>query len=278
MMIERDSEPSVVRQCKLLDLNRSSVYRQRKDKPPREIDQELMQQIDKIHLAIPFYGSRRIRNELRDLGYKINRKAVQRLMRKMRIRAVYPRPRTTVPNKAHRIYPYLLRDIEVTRPNQAWCTDITYIPMAQGFLYLVVIMDWYSRKALSWRLSNSMEADFCVEALQEALDRYGPPEIFNTDQGSQFTSDDFTKALKDTEVKISMDGKGRWIDNVFIERLWRSLKYEEVYLKAYESPSDARSNIGNWLEFYNERRRHQGLGDLTPDEMYGDQPRLDQVA
>jgi len=278
MMVEQEGELSVVRQCEILELNRSSVYRRRLEKPPREREQELMEQIDRIHLRYPFLGSRRIRNELRDLGYKINRKAVQRLMREMGVHAVYPRPRTTVPNQEHRIYPYLLRNVEVTRPNQVWCADITYIPMARGFLYLVVIMDWYSRKALSWRLSNSMEADFCVEALEEALNRFGPPEIFNTDQGSQFTSEAFTSVLKEADVKISMDGKGRWIDNVFIERLWRSLKYEEVYLKAYESPSDARSNIGNWLRFYNERRRHQGIGELTPDEMYGDQPRLNKVA
>ncbi len=278
MMVEHEDELSVVRQCELLDLNRSSIYRQRKEKPPSDRDQELMKQIDRIWMKWPFYGSRRIRNELRDLGYKINRKPVQRLMRMMGIQAVYTKPRTTVPNKEHRIYPYLLRDVEVIRPNQVWCADITYIPMARGFLYLVVIMDWHSRKALSWRLSNGMEADFCVEALEEALERYGTPEIFNTDQGSQFTSDAFTRPLKDAGVQISMDGKGRWIDNVFIERLWRSLKYEEVYLKAYESPSDARSNIENWLEFYNTRRRHQGLGDLTPDEVYGDQPRLNQAA
>jgi putative transposase len=233
---------------------------------------QVMRQIDEIHMRIPQYGSRKIRLELKDLGYVINRKRVRRLMLEMGCQAVYTKPKTTQRNEEHRVYPYLLRGMAITRPNQVWCADITYIPMKKGFLYLVAIMDWYSRKVLSWRVSNSMDTSFCVDALQEAFARYGEPEIFNTDQGSQFTSEDFTKQFKGRLTKISMDGKGRWMDNVFIERLWRSLKYEEVYLKAYETARDARSGISEWFQFYNQKRYHQGLNDMRPDDVYHHNP------
>ncbi len=237
-----------------------------------------MRLIDEIHLKRPFLGSRRIRDERIDQGHQVNRKKVRRLMPKMGIRAVYPRPSTRRPSKEHRITPYLLRNISIRRPNQVWATDITYLPMARGFLYLVAIMDGSSRKVLSFRISNTMESDFCVEALQEALSRYGKPEIFNTDQGAQFTRDDFTGALKTTGISISMDGKGRWMDNVFVERLWRSLKYEEVYLKAYENVREAKAGIGTYFEYYNKARRHQGLDRKTPDEAYFDHPDLSKAA
>ena len=224
--------------------------------------------IDEIHLQYPFMGSRRIRTELAKKKRYVNRKRIVRIMRQMGIGAIYPKPKTTLANKAHKVYPYLLHDIEVTYPNQAWAIDITYIPMTKGFLYLVAIIDWYSRKVLSWRLSNTMDTHFCIDALEEAIQRYGAPNIFNSEQGSQFTSTEFTQKLLENNIQISMDGKGRWIDNVFIERLWRSLKYEEVYLKAYNTPREAELEIGNYLVFYNEARNHQGLNELTPDEVY----------
>ena len=229
---------------------------------------EIRRLIDEISLKHPFMGSRRIRTELAKEGKIVNRKRITRLMREMNIRALYPKPKTTRPNKDHKIYPYLLRNMEVTYTNQVWATDITYIPMNKGFLYLVAIIDWFSRKVLSWRLSNTMDVRFCLEALDEAFTRHGKPEIFNSDQGSQFTSNEFTKKLTDNGIKISMDGKGRWIDNVVIERLWRSLKYEEVYLKAYTSPQEAELEIGNYIVFYNEERNHQGLNNYTPDDVY----------
>ena len=194
-------------------------------------------------------------------------------MRKIGIQALYPKKKTSLPGFGHQIYPYLLKDLTIDRPNQVWATDITYIPMAKGFLYCIAIIDWYSRKVLAWRLSNTMDTGFCLEALEEALETYGKPDIFNTDQGAQFTSEAFTDKLKEQSIKISMDGKGRWVDNVMIERLWRSLKYEEVYLKAYETPRQAEREIGNYFQFYNTRRRHQALGDLTPDEVYLNLPR-----
>ena len=229
---------------------------------------KLMRLIDEIHLKRPFYGSRRIRDDLQDLGHPVNRKRVQRLMRKMGILALFPKANTSRPGKGHQIYPYLLKGLSVDRPNQVWATDISYIPMARGFVYVVAIMDWYSRKVLAWRVSNTMDADFCVEALEEAIRRYGAPDIFNTDQGAQFTSDAFTGVLKDADIRISMDGKGRWVDNVFVERLWRSLKYEEVYLKAYDTVAEARLGIGNYFRFYNRERRHQSLDRQTPDQVY----------
>jgi len=265
-MVDRKHTLPVVRQCALLSLSRSTVYYQGKPEASEE-DLKLMRRIDEMHLKRPFYGSRRLADWLRDLGYEVNPKRLQRLMRKMGITAIYPKKNTSQPGQGHKIYPYLLRGLEINRPGQVYCTDITYIPMAKGFVYLVAVMDWYSRKVLSWRVSNTMGSDFCVDALEEAIRCYGAPEIFNTDQGAQFTSEAFTSVLKSANVKISMDGKGRWVDNVFIERLWRSVKYEEVYLKAYESMAQAKSGIGEYLKFYNAERKHQTLG-MTPDQMY----------
>lgn len=268
----------VTHQCQLLSISRSSAYYQAK--APNDKELSLMQQIDALHLRYPFYGARRLRDALLDEhGLIVNRKHVRRLMVLMNIRAVYPGNKgTSKPNKAHRIYPYLLREIEINHSNQVWCTDITYLPMAKGFAYLVAIMDWHSRKVLSWRVSNVMDTDFCIEALNEAIDRYGPPEIFNTDQGSQFTSNAFTDVLKQHTIRISMDGKGRWIDNVFIERLWRSVKYEEVYLHAYESLTLAREGLKEYFLFYNSKRKHQTL-KAKPDEVYyAHLPMLKEVA
>jgi putative transposase len=229
---------------------------------------ELRKIIDEIHLEHPYMGSRRIRTELVKLGKDVNRKRVIRLMVAMGIGAVYPKQRTTIADKSHKIYPYLLRDLDIVYANQVWAIDITYIPMKKGFLYLVAIIDWYSRKILSSRLSNTMDTQFCLDALDEALQRHGKPEIFNSDQGSQFTSNEFTAKLKANDIRISMDGKGCWVDNVMIERFWRSLKYEEVYLKAYETPKEAELEISNYIVFYNEERYHQSLNDLTPDQVY----------
>jgi len=265
-MIDRDHQLPVTRQCQLLDLSRSSYYYQTNEVSADEL--KLMRKIDEIHLRLPFYGSRRIKDELEDNGVIVNRKKVQRLMRVMGIMAIYPKKNTSRPGKGHKIYPYLLRNLTIDKPNQVWATDLTYIPMAKGFAYVVAIMDWHSRKVLSWRISNSMDRESCVEALEEAIALYGKPDIFNSDQGSQFTSDDFTKVLKDNNIQISMDGKGRWVDNVFIERLWRSLKYEDIYLKAYESIPEARLGINKYFRFYNEERRHQSLDRQTPDQVF----------
>ena len=254
------------RQAQLLELSRSSLYYE--PVPVSERDLKLMRLIDEIHLKYPDYGSRRIQDELEDMGHGVGRDHIRTLMRKMGIEAVYQKPRLSKPHPAHKIYPYLLRNKQITRANHVWAADITYLPMARGFCYLVAIMDWASRRVLSWRLSNTLDVSFCLEALEEALDRYGAPEIFNSDQGSQFTSEAFTNVLISHNVKISMDGKGRWIDNVFIERLWRSVKYEEVYLKAYGSITEARQELGNYFERYNLRRRHQGIGRRTPDSVY----------
>ncbi len=274
-MVSKEHVLPVTRQCKLLSLNRSTYYYQAK--PVTETDLKLMRCIDAMHLKRPFYGSRRIRDWLWEEGHDINRKKVQRLMREMGIMALYPKKGTSRPGKGHKVYPYLLRGLEINRPNQVWATDITYIPMAKGFVYLVVVMDWYSRKALSWRLSNTMGSDFCVDALEEAIRRYGAPEIFNTDQGAQFTSDAFTGVLKEHGIRISMDGKGRWVDNVFVERLWRSVKYEEVYLHAYESIIEARNRINWYLGFYNAERKHQTLR-MTPDQAYSEEITLQEAA
>ncbi len=267
-MITRMDPLPVTRQCRLLSLNRSTVYYQAAPVSAEEL--ELMRRIDEMHLLRPFYGSRRLRDWLQDEGHGVNRKRVQRLMRQMGIMALYPKANTSRPGKGHKIYPYRLKGLVIDRPNQVWATDITYIPMARGFVYLVAIMDWYSRKVLAWRLSNTLDSDFCVEALEEALATHGTPAIFNTDQGCQFTSEAFTGVLQEAGITISMDGKGRWVDNVFIERLWRSLKYEEVYLKAYESVSEARRSIGEYFCFYNAERRHQSLNRRTPNQLYGD--------
>ena len=237
-----------------------------------------MARIDQIHLQRPFLGSRRISDELRADGLIVGRKRVQRLMRTMGITAIYPKKRTSTPNAAHKVYPYLLRGLTIDHPGQVWCADLTYIPMAHGFLYLVAVMDWHSRKVLSWNLSNTMDDTFCVQALREALDSFGAPEIFNTDQGAQFTSTAFTSVLEEAGIQISMDGKGRWMDNVFIERLWRSVKYEEVYLHAYENGSQARTRLTGYFEYYNARRHHQGLAGATPNQVYSNHQPLPQAA
>ena len=255
----------MVRQCTLLDISRSGLYYQ--PKGISEEDLTLMKLIDRQYLATPFYGARKIAAWLKSQNYGVNRKRVRRLMRVMGLKALYRRPRTSKPAPGHKIYPYLLGGIKITRPNQVWAADITYIPMARGFLYLVAIIDWYSRYVLSWRLSNTLDADFCVEALEEALKK-GRPEIFNTDQGAQFTGEAFTGLLKQHGVKISMDGKGSYNDNLFVERLWRSVKYEEVYLKAYQDGRDARIGLGNYFRFYNTERPHQALGYRTPAKVY----------
>ena len=256
---------SIARQCALLGVARSSLYYR-----PREASDEnlaLMQAMDRHYLETPFYGSRRMKVWLVREGRRVSRKRVQRLMRIMGLRAIYRSPRTSRPAPEHRVYPYLLEKIRVTRPNQAWAADITYLPVARGFLYLVAVMDWHSRYVVAWRLSNSLEADFCVAALKEALGQ-GQPEVFNTDQGSQFTSLEFTQALQEHGVKISMDGKGRYADNIFVERLWRTVKYEEVYLKAYANASEARRELGAYFPFYNDQRPHQALGYRTPAEVF----------
>src|ERR1700721_929197 len=262
-MVERPSESlSVRRQCALRNLARSGVYR--RGPVTGADDLALMRRIDELHLKWPFYGSRRIVFELNQAGHGINRKRVQRLMRVMGIEALVPRPGTSKAAPGHKIYPYLLRGVSITEPNHVWASDITYIPMALGFLYLVAIIDWASRAVLAWRLSNTMDTAFCLEALQEALASFGTPEIFNTDQGAQFPSAAFTGQLQAAGIRISMDGRGRWMDNVFIERVWRSLKYEEVHLKAYAGGREARTGIGEWMIFYNTRRFHQSLGYKMP--------------
>jgi putative transposase len=258
---------SIVRQCALLSLSRSGLYYERKGESCLNL--ELMREMDKAFTQWPFFGVRQMCRYLISLGYNTGRKRVHRLMRLMGLMAIYQKPRTSVPHPENKRYPYLLREMTIKNSNQVWCADITYIPMRKGFLYLVAIMDWYSRKVLSWRLSNSMDTDFCLLALEEALAKYGTPGIFNTDQGSQFTSSAFTNALRDQGISISMDGRGRWLDNVFIERLWRSLKYEEVYLHAYENGTQARAGIGKWIAFYNQTRPHSSLAGVTPDLCYG---------
>jgi putative transposase len=257
---------SIVHQCELVAISRSTFYYEGKGET--SLNLELMRLIDEEFLDSPYYGSRQMTRHLRRQGYRIGRKRIRRLMRKMGLTPIYQKPRTSEPHPEHRIYPYLLRDVPIDRPDHVWCADVTYIPMRRGFLYLVAIMDWASRRVLAWRLSNSMDTSFCVEALEEALRRFGPPQIFNTDQGSQFTSKDFTDVLKDAGVKISMDGKGRWMDNIFIERLWRTLKYECIYLHAFETGSETRRGISRWVDKYNNHRPHSSLGGLTPDEAY----------
>ena len=267
-MIQMDSTLPVTTKCQLLELSRSTAYYKTVDKTVDLEELAIKRIIDELHMKHPFMGARSFRDQLRSQGYKINRKRVKRFMDEMGIASTAPQPNTSRPGKNHKIYPYLLKGLRIDHPNQVWATDITYIPMARGFLYLVAIMDWYSRKVLSWRLSISMDTVFCLEALNEAIQTYGAPEIFNTDQGAQFTSEEFTGALKSSNIRISMDGKGRWTDNVFIERLWRSLKYEEVYLKAYETVAEARSGIKEWIRFYNHERTHQSLGRRTPEQVY----------
>jgi len=250
----------------VVGIARSTVYYL--PRPVPAADLELMRQIDKLHLEFPFAGARMLRRLLAANGSKVGRRHVKTLMQKMGIEALYRHPRTTKPEPGHKVYPYLLRGLPITRPNQVWAMDITYVPMAKGFVYLAVVLDWFSRRVLSWRVSITMEASFCIETLQEALARHGKPEIFNTDQGSQFTGAAFADVLISNDIKISMDGKGAWRDNVFVERLWRSVKYEEVYLRAYDSVSDARGSIGRYLDLYNRRRPHSSLDGMTPDQAY----------
>ena len=255
-----------MRQCELLDLCRSSLYYQ--PRPVSPADLALMRRIDELHLAHPFLGARRLARMLQREGIEVGRRHVGTLMGLMGIEAIYRKKRTTIPEKGHKVYPYLLGNVAIEQRNQAWVADITYLPMARGFAYLVAILDLYSRKVLAWRVSNAMTTDFCVEALEEALTRFGAPEIFNTDQGSQFTAEDFTNPLEAKGVRVSMDGKGRWVDNVFVERLWRSVKYEDLYLHAYETLREVNAALARYFSFYNARRPHQSLEYRTPDELY----------
>ena len=265
-MIDREHDLPITKQAEALRISRGSVYYL--PRPVSAADLALMRRIDELHLEFPFAGSRMLRGLLAAEGGKIGRRHMKTLMRRMGIEALYRRPRTTKPEPGHKIYPYLLRGMAITRPNQVWAMDITYITMARGFVYLAVVLDWFSRRVLSWRVSITMEAAFCVETLQDALAHHGKPDIFNTDQGSQFTGQAFTSALADNGIAISMDGKGAWRDNVFVERLWRSVKYEEVYLRAYEGVSEARASIGRYLDFYNGRRPHSSLDGMTPNRAY----------
>ena len=275
-MIDRTHPLPITRQAQALGITRSTVYAL--PKPVSERDQHLMKRIDRLHLEMPFAGSRLLRDLLALEGIQVGRKHVATLMKRMGIEALYRKPRTTRKHPQHPVYPYLLRGLTIDRPNQVWAMDLTYIPMARGFVYLVAVMDWYTRKVLSWRVSITMDVHFCLEALAEAMARFGSPEIMNTDQGSQFTSLAFTGRLKDHGIRISMDGKGAWRDNVFIERLWRSVKYEEVYFHAYETVSDSRNGIGRYFDLYNQRRPHSSLGRRTPNEVYFSQQSLTLAA
>lgn len=270
-MVSKDERLSMRRQSELLNINRSGMYYKPVERGKEEL--ELMRRMDELHLKYPFFGSRMMTQTLRAEGRQINRKRIQRLMRVMGLESTAPKPNTSKPSKEHPVFPYLLRKLKISRVNQVWAADITYIPMAMGFAFLVAIMDLYSRRVLSWRLSNTLETSFCERALREALLRYGKPEIFNTDQGSQFTDRNFTSILLDRRVKVSMDGRGRCLDNIFVERLWRSLKYEEVYLKEYESMKEARFGIGNYFKFYNDSRPHSMLGQQTPAGFYEEMKR-----
>ncbi len=263
-----DQYVSIQRQCGLAGVARATVYAQRQERPLSADDKVLMDLLDAQYTATPFYGSRRMTAQLRKWGFMVNRKRVQRLMRALGLAGMAPGPNTSRPHPEHKIYPYLLRGLMIDRPGQVWSTDITYIRLLHGFVYLVAIMDWYSRKVLSWRISNTMEAEFCVACLEEALQRYGAPEIFNTDQGSQFTSEAFTGVLQAHDVRISMDGRGRALDNIFVERLWRTVKYEEVYIKGYGKVPELMIGLTAYFEFYNGRRLHQSLGYATPDQVY----------
>jgi putative transposase len=267
-MIDRAHDLPIGKQAAALNISRGSVYYL--PRPVSAADLVLMRRIDELHLEFPFAGSRMLRGLLAAEGSKVGRRHVKTLMQRMGIEALYRRPRTSKPEPGHKIYPYLLRGIEIRRADQVWAMDITYIPMARGFVYLAVVLDWFSRRVLSWRLSITMEAAFCIETLEEALAKHGKPEIFNTDQGSQFTGAAFTGVLIKNGIAISMDGKGAWRDNVFVERLWRSVKYEEVYLRAYDGVSEARASIGRYLDFYNRRRPHSSLDGITPDQAYFD--------
>ncbi len=265
-MIDKEDSLPVTRQCEILELSRSGVYYNPVPLSAREL--EIMRQIDEIHLLSPFYGSRNIRNDLWAKGYNIGRDHVRCLMRRMGIEALYVKPRLSLCHPGHVKYPYLLRGLEITKANHVWASDITYLPMARGFCYLVAIMDWASRKVLAWRLSNTLDSAFCVDALEEAISKFGCPEIFNTDQGSQFTAEVFTDTLRANNIAISMDGKGRWMDNVFIERLWKSVKYEDIYLKAYASMAEVKQGLTSYFKFYNEKRWHNSFDRKTPNMVY----------
>jgi putative transposase len=265
-MIDREHDLPLTRQARILNLSRSGLYYQ--PRPVSPSDLAVMRRMDELHLDYPFAGSRMLRDLLRGEGIAIGRQRVATLMKRMGIEAIYRRPNTSKPAPGHKIFPYLLRGMAVDRPNQVWAMDITYIPMARGFVYLAAVVDWFSRRVLAWRLSITMEVEFCLEAVEEAMAKYGKPEIFNTDQGSQFTSAAFTGLLQDNAIAISMDGKGSWRDNVFVERLWRSVKYEEVYLRAYDSVGEARASLGRYLDFYNTKRPHSSLDGRTPDHAY----------
>jgi putative transposase len=275
-MIDRTHPLSLTKQAAALGISRGSVYYQ--PQPVSERDQKLMNRIDRLHLECPFAGARMLRDLLNAEGFKVGRKHVASLMRKMGIEALYRKPKTTQRHPEHRVYPYRLRGLTIDRPNQVWAMDITYIPMARGFVYLTVVLDWYSRRVLAHRVSISMDTSFCLDALEEAIDKYGTPEIVNTDQGSQFTSQAFTGYLKDNEIEISMDGKGSWRDNVFVERLWRTVKYEHVYLHAYDSTSEAKTKLSQYFDFYNQRRPHSRLDRQTPDQVYFNSLPLKQAA
>ena len=275
-MIDRTHPLSLTKQAAALGISRGSVYYQ--PQPVSEHDQKLMNRIDRLHLECPFAGARMLRDLLNAEGFKVGRKHVASLMRKMGIEALYRKPQTTQRHPEHRVYPYRLRGLTIDQPNQVWAMDITYIPMARGFVYLTVVLDWYSRRVLAHRVSISMDTSFCLDALEEAIDKYGTPEIVNTDQGSQFTSQAFTGYLKDNEIEISMDGKGSWRDNVFVERLWRTVKYEHVYLHAYDSTSEAKTKLSQYFDFYNQRRPHSRLDRQTPDQVYFESLPLKQAA
>jgi len=275
-MIDPEHALSISLQVEELEISRSTVYY--RPRPVSDADLFLMRRIDELHMNYPFAGSRMLRDMLSLQGLEVGRRHVRSLMRRMGIETLYRKPNTSKPAEGHKIYPYLLRGLAITRPNQVWSTDITYIPMARGFVYLAAVVDWFSRRVLSWRLSITMDVSFCIEALEEAIEKHGRPEIFNTDQGAQFTSQAFTRRLKEEGIQISMDGKGRWADNVFVERLWRSLKYEHVYLHAYESVGEARRKIGSYFEFYNSRRPHSSLEAHTPDQVYFNLPPLARAA
>ena len=275
-MIDAEHALSIKRQAELLELSRASVYYLPRATPPSDL--ALMRRIDELHLNHPFAGSRMLRDLLAQEGYSVGRRHVATLMKTMGIEALYRRPNTSRRHAAHPIYPYLLRNRTIERPNQVWAMDITYIPMSRGFVYLAGVLDWATRRVLAWRLSISMNTDFCIDAVEEALAKYGTPEIFNTDQGSQFTSAEFTGLLKQNNIAISMDGKGAWRDNVFVERLWKTIKYEEVYLHAYDTVSDARAGLARYIDFYNRRRPHRALDGMTPDAVYFDSPPVSLAA
>ena len=275
-MIDRTHSLPITRQADALGIARSTVYAE--PRPVSDRDLDLMKRIDRLHLEMPFAGSRMLRDLLALQGIKVGRKHVRTLMKRMGVEALYRKPRTTRRHPQHPIYPYLLRGLKIDRPNQVWAMDITYLPMARGFVYLTAVVDWYSRRVLAWRVSITMDVYFCLEALEEAIARYGTPDIMNTDQGSQFTSLGFTALLKEHGIRISMDGKGAWRDNIFVERLWRSVKYEEVYLHAYETVSDSRAGLRRYFDLYNQRRPHSSLGRRTPEDVYFSQLPLTQAA